>query len=265
MKSLALITIHGMGLEDKNYFKNLEKHLKKSLNDQWEEIYFRNIKFASILQGNQNNMLDAMQKDTKNPLNSKLLRRFFVNGFSDATSLEHSPRENGEPYIDVQKAVQMELLAAYDENPNMEIVIVAQSLGCQVISNYLWDAAGNKNIFDPLVVSNTFDFEKLEFLKLRSLRHFVTTGCNIPLFIAGLNNKKCFKLPNPKFQWDNYYDPDDILGWPLNTLDESYSLVNDHDIEVGGLLTSWSPLSHLHYWDDESFIRPLSALLKSYL
>ena len=100
---------------------------------------------------------------------------------------------------------------------------------------------------------------------LKSLINLVTTGCNIPLFISGISDRQCFNKPNDQFKWDNYYDPDDVLGWPLRQLSNSFNIVKDHDINAGGLFTSWNPLSHLKYWSDKDVINPLADILKNLL
>jgi len=71
------------------------------------------------------------------------------------------------------------------------------------------------------------------------------------VFISGISNRKCFEKPNPQFKWNNYYKPDDILGWPLRQLGELFDIVEDHAINVGGLFFSWNPFSNSHYWSDK--------------
>lgn len=131
-----------------------------------------------------------------------------------------------------------------------------------MISNYLWDAEKNKNIFGPLSDGGR---PATDWLRLKTLRRLFTTGCNIPLFIAGLDERESFAKPNAEFQWDNYYDADDVLGWPLRQLGPSFDMVDDHDINVGGIFTSWNPLSHRDYWSDRDVIRPLADALMSLL
>ena len=49
-------------------------------------------------------------------------------------------------------------------------------------------------------------------------------------------------------KWVNFYDKHDIIAYPLEPLYGS-EFVKDQQVNVGGLLTSWNPLSHNHYWD----------------
>lgn len=61
----------------------------------------------------------------------------------------------------------------------------------------------------------------------------------------------------------NYFDRQDVLGWPLSPLSESYDdLVQDRQIDVGNYFSSWNPLSHLDYWGDKDFLEPLVDFLR---
>ena len=204
-----------------------------------------------------------MRSEPSNDLDATKLRQFFLYGFGDAGSLEHSSHRRKKKYIAVQKEIAKAVEHAYlDLSGSVQkpVVIIAQSLGCQVISNYLWDAQHDLNFFAKYKVD---DADKKSFMKLGSLHNLITTGCNMPLFNAGLEDRQCFSKPNGFFIWDNYYDPDDVLGWPLRQLGDSYDFVNDHAINAGGLFTSWNPLSHGKYWSDADVIDPLCNILKS--
>ncbi len=265
MKKVALITLHGMGMTDRHYFDELEAGLRKRLRENWESVSFQNVQYGPILQDPEDELWNAMIREKKNSLDAIRLRQFFLYGFADAGSLEFSGRNNKKKYRDVQKEIRNKLDNAYKDladHPTKPVVIIAQSLGCQVISNYLWDAQHNAHIFKkPALKNRAHD----EFRRLKTLHNLVTTGCNIPLFIAGLDDRKCFKKPSDAFRWDNYYDPDDVLGWPLRQLGASYSIVNDHPINAGGLLTFWNPMSHTGYWKDADVLDPLEKILGAFL
>lgn len=258
MKDIALITLHGMGKVKPRYFEDLEDGLKKYLGNEWSRVSFQNVQYAPIMQAPQNKLWDDMISTRSNDLDSTKLRKFFLYGFGDAASLEFSAHNDEKIYIAVEKKIQLALKKAFIElgkDKSKPVIIIAQSLGCQVISNYLWDAEHDKHIFKKTKGKVT---NELEFLRLKSLNNLITTGCNIPLFISGISDRKSFTKPNKKFKWDNYYDPDDVLGWPLKQLGTSYKIVNDHDVNVGGIFSSWNPASHGKYWSDKDIIRPLS-------
>ena len=64
-------------------------------------------------------------------------------------------------------------------------------------------------------------------------------------------------------RWLNFYDPDDILGYPLKPLSPEYDdAVNaDLPINVGAVFSSWNPLSHNKYWTDNRFTKPVSKMI----
>ncbi|MCK5433566.1 MAG: hypothetical protein KAJ03_12535, partial [Gammaproteobacteria bacterium] len=65
-------------------------------------------------------------------------------------------------------------------------------------------------------------------------------------------------------QWHNYYDEDDVLGWPLKPLSGEYrNRVKDHEMNAGGLFKSWNPMSHGGYWKDNDFLAPVSSYIRS--
>ncbi len=78
------------------------------------------------------------------------------------------------------------------------------------------------------------------------------------------------KLPQAlreKARWFNFFDPDDILGYPLRPINFAYRKIVDEDIaiNVGGLNSSWNPLSHTKYWTDNDFTKPVAAFLEKLL
>ena len=265
MKEIALITLHGMGPRKDGYYLGLEDGLKKRLGKEWTRISFQNIDYSPLLQDPQDELWEKIATTRENDVDSIKLRKFFLFGFGDAGSIEYSAHRDGKKYIEVQKEIQRALLEAYrdlEKDHTRPVVIIAQSLGCQVISNYLWDSQYEKFIFEN---TSGMDGNQLDFLKLKSLHNLFTTGCNIPLFISGISNRKCFKKPNSRFKWDNFYDADDVLGWPLRQLGSTFKIVDDHPINAGGLFTSWNWASHGKYWTDQDVLRPLANVLLNHL
>ena len=74
----------------------------------------------------------------------------------------------------------------------------------------------------------------------------------------------CIQFPSPKIppglkpraKWLNVFDPDDILGYPLNDLwdNTQVTVIEDRDINVGMWPLSETPLSHLYYDSDDDFL-----------
>jgi len=261
-KEIAIITLHGMGNYKPDYYEGLQKKLRKKLGDSWNKVAFEPVQYQPILQINQNSIWQRMNRF---PLDGKSLRRFLLFGLSDAGSLEYSARHNeAKQYIKVQKEIIRVLDQALIQLESHEkpLIIIAQSLGCQVISNYIWDSKNDLGVFKDQEPDGTEQEKK--FRRLTSCIHLFTTGCNIPLFVAGLNPIQAIEKPSDDFTWDNFFDKDDVLGWPLSTLSDSYeTLVTDHEINAGGFFSSWNIWSHNKYWTDKQVYRPLLSRINS--
>ena len=263
-KDVAIITLHGMGDYKPNYYAGLKSKLAKELDSDWSRVAFEAVQYQPILQNNQN---DIWQRMNRYPLDGSILRRFLLFGFSDAGSLEHSARSSvSDQYIKVQKAILQALDKLYVElqSHDKPVIIIAQSLGCQVISNYIWDAQRSLGIFAELEPEGSESLKA--FRRLHSCIHLLTTGCNIPMFVAGLDPINPIEKPNNDFTWHNYFDRDDVLGWPLSPLSDPYEdLVTDHEINAGGIFSSWNPWSHGKYWTDKDVVKPLIKKIRSVL
>ncbi|MFI5270107.1 MAG: hypothetical protein ACHQ7M_22240 [Chloroflexota bacterium] len=280
MPQVALLTIHGMGEMSADYAEPLFSRLRERLAGRLDGISFHSVYYETILKPNQEVVWARLDAATK--LHYDELRRFLLFGLGDAAGLENRKELDGSAYEQAQEAIARQLLDVYRHSPDATVVFLAQSLGCQVLSSYIYDA--QKAASGAPVVAGIW--KDLDAWSLRALQRplldaekrfiggvtctaFLTTGCNIPIFVAAhktMDIKPIAPL-TPCFKWLNIYDPDDVLGWPLQPLSPGYAvLVEDRPINAGQgmvkwILESWNPLSHLAYWTDTKVIEPLAALL----
>ena len=265
-KDIAIITIHGMGDTQEDYYKELERKLRKAVGrETWDDrVQLEHVYYQGLLQGKQEDMWDAM--DDEYDLRWDSLRKFMLYAFSDAVAIEHSLNKDQVLY----KAVHQTIANAFDKayvalgNEAKPVILIAQSLGAQEVSNYIWDAKRNKRFFEQ---PGDGDETQRAFRRLSTCRHFVTTGCNIPLFKSGLNDPQNFERPNAAFTWLNFFDRDDVLGYPLRTMAASFDVdwLEDHAVSVGGFFTGWNPFSHIKYWSDKDVINPVAEKIKAIL
>ena len=271
-KTIALITVHGMGDTARDYYAPCYGALKKTLGKAaWDKLLFKPLYFQDVLQGNQEEIFNRM----RDQIDWMKLRKFLLFGFSDAASLEYKKDAADSPYSQVQEIILKSMDEVFDELGEREVpvVILAQSLGCQVISSYVWDAepvrkasAGVWSVQrdDGVAAGSPRD----NFRRMRSLQCFYTTGCNIPIFVAGHRKIEAIKPPMDAFRWYNFFDEDDVLGWPLRPLSPSYNdLVEDISVNAGGgiigtIVKSWNPFSHEQYWTDSEVLTHLSLSVK---
>lgn len=291
MAKVALLTVHGMGETKRHYSEDLRSSLVERLGDKFENLAFCSIYYQDVLQGNQQAVWKSIDEHSK--VHYDDLRKFVLFGFGDAAGLENRKELPGSTYVQAQIRIAQELLRAYQEvGSGGHVVAISQSLGCQVLSSYLWDAQqafkqqGGAGKGASVGIWTDIDAyaqaitggrgltadEKL-FLAGTNLNRWVTTGCNIPIFVAAHQQMdiKPIDPPNADFHWLNMFDPDDVLGWPLRPLSPGYhDLVEDRSINAGQgaidwILKSWNPMSHTAYWSDDDVLDPLVEMLEHYL
>lgn len=270
MKKIVIYTIHGMGDTKPDYANVIKEELIDRIGKAtWSnDVHFSPIYYQNTLQVNQ----DKVWGRTRKNVDWKKLRKFLLFGFSDAASLESKKHASSSKYSQVQNIILNAFIDAFNQinNPTAPVVVIAQSLGGQVISNYLWDATRTNRakvgIWQKQPVNVPAGSALNRFARGKTIKRFYTTGCNIPIFVSGHNVIKPIPKLNNEFQWHNYYDEDDVLGWPLKPLSPEYrALVHDHEINVGGFFRSWNPLSHSEYWEDKDFLKPVTKFIKSIL
>lgn len=257
MTMIGVLYVHGMGDTEKNYSAHLNKMLFRALPDHDERlIQTHEVYYSPVLQTQQNS-LDAVYRRWSPKLGSKRTRRALLSSLGDAGSLLNA--HNRTAYKDVQIKIHHGLEALQERiGPNGKIVIVAHSLGVEVVSNYLWDWGRYQGLFSRVEPTSI----NLKTSPAKQVTHLISMGCNLPLFNSGLNNVKCFESPRVDFKWTNFYSPHDVLGYPLKPLGDDYRrLVEDIEFKVGGFITRYTWLSHMAYWEDRRFANNLAGLL----
>ena len=287
MKKLAVLVVHGMGDQKANFADGMIKELKRRIRDDEKldpsEIEWRPVWWAPVLSGAESDLWRRSSRG--NDLDYKKLRLFVLHALGDAVAYRKVDKKNFcEGDIDAYEKVHAQVEADMKTlrrlsragkpttAPDVPLILIAHSLGCHILSNYIWDRQKRG------ATSLGNDFENM-----KTLSGLVTFGCNIPLFTLAHKKVQPIKFPLPvtKYfprgtganvvraatKWWNFYDPDDILGWPLKPLSSSYrrAVHRDVAIDVGGFLTSWNPTSHGGYWEDNDFTVPVSKAIAKVL
>lgn len=171
--------------------------------------------------------------------------------------------------------------------PTAPLCIIAHSLGTVIASNYLYDLQQDygpspppsrsrmpgpqREPHVPPVVRERGMHETPTPLEMgHTLAWFYTMGS--PLAVWGLRYDdfgQPVQVPPPQLaghypglpdvkRWINFYDDDDIAGFPLTILPNYEPLVADRCVNVGGFLSSMTPLSHTGYWLDADVVGPIA-------
>jgi hypothetical protein len=173
----------------------------------------------------------------------KMARKFFINTLGDATAYNNAVYVKVHDYIE-ESMLRLQRDLEFDES--IPVLVIAHSLGCAMISDYIWDRQHHTNPDHDRYVSN--------------VQAMVTFGCNIPVFALSCDPIEAIDFP---YTWINLYDKDDILGYPLKPLSKSYDRAVSKDIQVnvGPFWAFWNPLSHNYYWTDRSVLKKISSLM----
>ncbi|MEO0817403.1 MAG: hypothetical protein AAFX86_08850 [Pseudomonadota bacterium] len=276
MKQIAVAIIHGMGSQGREkpenssearYSKEFQKRLRTAVGaDSFDKLAVREILWADILQDRQERYLGKIKRRTR----YDELRAFVLCNLSDAAAYRKNGDQRDDTYERIHERVS-DVIAELEQDcgPDAPLVVIAHSLGGHILSNHIYDMT-KPGASPP---SN--------FQGFRTLAGFITFGCNIPLFTFSYdqNDIKPISFPGTNLPvekrfkpwWLNFYDKDDVLGYPLKDIGEHYEAmvdsgdIKDTSIDAGGLFTSWNPASHNAYWRDEDFYRPVAKFLKKLL
>lgn len=268
MADVALITVHGMGETAPAYADDLAQRLRARIGHSFErQVDVRAVYYQAILQANEQEVWRRVTGNSK--VRYDQLRKFLLFGFGDAAGLENRKEDSGSVYALAQIEIAKTLLDAYVANgPDTPVVLLSHSLGCQVLSSYIYDAqkarsgvpvaAGVWKDIDHwsrTLQGRALSESEKAFLACGTALGWITTGCNIPIFVAAHKEMTIIPInpPRPSFKWINIYDPDDVL-------------VEDRPINAGKgvinwIVKSWNPMSHASYWQDEEVIAPLASML----
>ncbi|MCI0542352.1 chemotaxis protein [bacterium] len=299
-RKLAVAIVHGVGKQEpdfaepmigliRKYFAREVVGMPEVSDAEVEEVardalVVKPVYWEPVIQGAEDELWKRMKAG--GPIRWRKSRRYAIDYGGDALAYQETPWDRT-TYDEVHKVFASALNAlAHEIGENAPLCVIAHSLGTVIASNYFYDLAaefsrGNKMLGDDLraLVGNTA-LEHGETLAL-----FYTMGSPLAVFALryGIDN---FGTPTPvpaesfgkhfpkeKFpdifgEWLNFYDPDDIIGYPLKSLNDFYAqtVTRDMPVNAGGLLNFWNPSCHGYYWTRKSVVKPIAqSLAKLYM
>jgi hypothetical protein len=162
-----------------------------------------------------------------------------------------------------------EALATLAERaPDAPLCVIAHSLGTVIASDYFYDlqnAARKKS-------KKSAPASSAAVQRGETLTWFYTLGSPIALWMVRYPKFDApIKLPGrtrsaaarKAAQWVNFHDPDDIVAYPLRTLNAHYADAVDSDqaVSVGPLILGNTPVSHVAYLNSRKVMRPIAQRL----
>lgn len=276
-QKIAVAVIHGIGraspeFADKSNPGKFAGGIARKLRSQVAELLREDgeasrleieaVYWAPVLQDLQDKLWKRLGiGNLSNPFG---LREFIFHSLADSVGYQVTPSDR-EIYDQVHHCIAKTLKAlAESAGPKAPLCMIGHSLGSAIASNYIWDL---QNGHGPKEIGNT-PLEKGETLAL-----FYTLGSQIPFWrLRHANFGTPVTIPSPDFsthypnlvgEWINFYDKDDVLGFPIKAINQQYeqAVKEDREVNVGSLVTSWTPLSHNGYWTDNKVTKPIAETL----
>jgi hypothetical protein len=241
-----------------------------TLGGRAEDLILRPVYWSPVIQSAEDEL--ARRTALGGPLGYSQLRNFMISFAGDAIAYQPAPRER-DVYEKIHKVMAHTLRALAEEaGPRAPLCVVAHSLGTVIASNYIYDlqARAKKNLLaDPvLAVKGDTPLENGETLAL-----LYTLGSPLALWSLRYQNfGSPIQIPSPDLarhwpqatgEWVNFYDKNDVIGFPLKTINPAYAAAvkEDRVVNVGNLLTTLTPLCHTAYWTDNDVTKPIAESL----
>ena len=276
-QKIAVAIIHGVGKQDPNFADGMAQELKdrfaremgKKLKDPASELAILPVYWAPAVQDAEEELWRRMKRGGE--MDFTTLRRFLVDFAADAIAYQPTPTDRWIYDGIHEKFAEILNGLATEAGQKAPLCVIAHSLGSVIASNYFYDLQHPERSLIARNVKKRIGNTPLERGKTFAL--FYTLGSPIAIWslrypnfgvpIAVPSPELSKYYPNLKGEWVNFYDEDDVIGYPLKTLNEAYrkAIKADRQINAGGLLSSWNPASHLGYWTDNDVTKPIAQEL----
>lgn len=267
---IGILFVHGIGKHTPNYAKELIKKIKNELTDinySSEKVCFEAAYWHTILQEREDELWNDLTQ--KHDLDYSKLRRFIIDFIGDSIAYQGMPYKDSTYYDVVNKDIHQSIQKIKQQiGSHAPLIIVTFSLGNLIISNYIWDRQQGYN---------QEELGQSPIERMETLCGLLTFGSNLPLFTLSFDKKDIKPIQFPpntlsheqkeKAQWLNFYDKDDILGYPLKPINDHYSqtVAEDISIKIGNILTSWNPAVHLEYRKDQRIAYFIAKYLSRFI
>lgn len=272
-QKIAVAIIHGIGRTEADFADGMMADLRRKFTAAGgaaSDLVMAPVFWSPVTQGQE----DALSRRTKQggPLAWNRLREFMVSFAGDAIAYQPAPG-NRDVYEQVHQVVARTLRSLSGEaGPAAPLCVVSHSLGTIVASNYFYDVQTQprRKIVPDRVLA---EMGQSPLEKGETLAFFYTLGSPIALWsLRYADFGAPLRMPAPDLarhwpglrgEWINFYDKDDVIGYPLKTVNAAYgeAVTEDRAVGVGSFLTGWTPASHVGYWTDGKVTGPIAASL----
>lgn len=272
---IAILFLHGIGRTQPGYARPMREAITARFaraagaetSSPQAQVVFEEVNWSGALQPAEDALGSKLR--AAGPLRYGRLRGFMLDFAADAIAYQptHADRSAYDA-IHAEVAATLKRLATR-AGARAPLVMIGHSLGSVIASNYLYDLLKPRRSFMAAEVRARIGKSPLE--RGETLARFYTMGSPIALWslrypgfgvpVTLPRRRLARHHPGIEPRWVNFYDPDDVIGYPLKPLNERYREAVDEDraVDVGSLLTRWNPLSHTGYWGDSEVADVIAA------
>src|SRR5689334_13880500 len=221
MSDIGVLVVHGMGTATADFWRPLAR----AVDDRLEEL---GVARGSVAwqPGHWAQHLDASEEELwrrarqGGAMDFASLRRFVLTALGDAVAYRRVDDGGADVYGAIHESIRGHLRTLRATlGADRPLVVIAHSLGSVIMSDFIWNAQH----------PNEHTIGRAPFECMQTLAGLVTFGSTLPLFSLAVQPIVAIEFPPRELagplraaaKWYNYYDRDDVLGWPLRTLSPS--------------------------------------------
>lgn len=261
---VAVVFVHGIHTLGPDYHKRMQDAIEARLPARLRELVtFRPVFWANRVRERQKQYLDVVAKNGLFEANA--YRLLVVQGLGDAAAYQKTKSYKNSAYYQIQSDVR-DVLEGLDAQgpPDRPLIFVGHSLGCHIISSFVWDINTIKTWREERLASEDEKVREFAaylkggspFRRLDTLAGLVMMGSNMPLFTFTFGPDRVMPITTSreqerpafpgahlsdatlrKVRWLNYYSRNDLLGYPLKPLNSAYAnepLLDDIEVAAEG-------------------------------
>jgi len=272
-QKIAVALVHGIGNQTAESSERMGSFLMQRCQviDPEAEIVFKPVFWAPVMQTQAAKLKQRMGDADVDVVG--LWRSLLIDFVGDALAYQPTPIGH-QIYDGIHRAFADALRHLAEEaGPTAPLTIVAHSLGTVIASNYIYDLQQDSLLrrLIPNAVREAMTGTPLELGE--TLVSFYTMGSPLPIWSLRYGHFGApVMIPSHKLgrhyaglsgEWVNFYDKDDVIGFPLKAINDVYNVAvtQDREVNVGNASTSRTPFSHLGYWRDSDVIDPIAQAL----
>lgn len=270
-QKIAVAIVHGIGKQDPTFAQKITDALNVRCRDVCgEDVVIESVHWAPVLQAEEDELQLRLEQGGR--MNFPRLRGFAIDFVADALAYQPAPDDRS-AYDGIHRVFAQAIHRLVEQTgPTAPLCIIAHSLGSIIASNYIYDLQIEP--FRPIIsgiVKECIGDTPIE--RGETLALLYTLGSPIALWSLRYRNfGKPIQVPAsqlPQYypdlrgEWVNFYDRDDVVGFPIKTLNEKYREVvtEDREVNSGRMLADLTPLSHIGYWTDRDIVGPIADAL----